>query len=168
MERFLAKESSINDVRQFLTIFDQPSPPNVQFLPSNVQFFGVISYSPSLLKSDIINGRSLTVFACSHTHFCTQLHTLSHTCTCARTLTVSNGTNLHTNPSKPIIWLPSSGFITFYQIFLFFFIFHLGEKLLLLIISEPLYLVKMGLITPPYKKILKSLLNPVTFRQKST
>ena len=39
--------SSINDVRQFLTIFDPPSLPYVRFLPSNVQFFGVISDLPS-------------------------------------------------------------------------------------------------------------------------
>ena len=38
------------------TIFD-PNSPNVRFLPSNIRFFGVI---PLPLKSDIINGRSLT------------------------------------------------------------------------------------------------------------
>ena len=65
-------------------------------------------------------------------------HTHSHTCA----LTVSNATKLHTNLSKPIIWLLSSEFINFYQIFLIF----LGEKLLLLIIFETLYLVKMGQI----------------------
>ena len=73
---------------------------------------------------------------------CTQLHTHSHTCTCALTLTVSDGTILHTNPSKPIIGLPSSGFITCNEIYLFFF--HSGIKRLLLTISEPLYLGRMG------------------------
>ena len=44
-------------------------------------------------------------------------HTHSHTCA----LTVSNTTKLHTNLSKPIIWLLTSEFINFYQIFLIFF-----------------------------------------------
>ena len=36
--------TSINDVRRFATIFD---PPNVRFLPSNVQYFWVILDTPS-------------------------------------------------------------------------------------------------------------------------
>ena len=42
----LAQGPSINDVRRFLTILT-PIPPNVRFLLSNVQFFGVISDPPS-------------------------------------------------------------------------------------------------------------------------
>ena len=35
--------TSINDVWRFATLFD---PPNVRFLPSNVQYFGVILDPP--------------------------------------------------------------------------------------------------------------------------
>ena len=53
----------ISNVRRISTTFDpRPLPPNVQFLPSNVQFLGVISDPHPPLKSDIINGRSLIIF----------------------------------------------------------------------------------------------------------
>ena len=51
------KGTYINDVRRFLT----PPPPNVRFLPCNVQFFGdILDPPPPPLKSDIIYARSLT------------------------------------------------------------------------------------------------------------
>ena len=70
------------------------------------------------LSLTVSNGTTLHTPAHSNTHFCTQVHTIAHTHSHTCTLTVSSDTNLHTNLSKPIIRLPSSGFITFYQIFL--------------------------------------------------
>ena len=59
---FWYKGTSINDVRQFVTIFDPPSPLTSDFYRLMSDFWGSFqTLNPPLLKSDIINGRSLTV-----------------------------------------------------------------------------------------------------------
>ena len=55
---YYGKGTYINDVRQFLTIFDPPSPLTSDFYLLMSDFFGSFQTPPPPLKSDIIYARS--------------------------------------------------------------------------------------------------------------